>query len=222
MVGVARRVAVPLLAAAAVALALPRLSADPPAPPPPPPEALAPLVDDPFETGADPAQVDVLQALWSSWDDDLTARGAAGPLPAEVAALSFDEALYVLLSVRAAQAAAAAREPGAGEDLGASLRRQGLTGSTAEVTVTRVPGGQPGCVAVSYVDEPRGRAYYGLLEPQDDPGPEPLSPLEDVLLRTARVGIAETDAATCGLGGVAYSSGAQQALRALEVELLTD
>lgn len=222
MVGLARRVAVPLLAAAAVALALPRLSADQPAPAPPAPQVLAPLVDDPFATGAEPAQVEVLQALWSSWDDDLTVRGEVGPLPAEVAALSFDEALYVLLSVRAAQAAAAARESETGEDLGAALRRQGLTDSTPDVTVTRVPGGQPGCVALSYVDEPRGRAYYGLLSPRDDPGPEPLSPLEDVLLRTARVGVAETDAATCGLGGVAYSSGAQQALRALDAQLLTE
>ncbi|MBW3661103.1 MAG: hypothetical protein KY397_05665 [Gemmatimonadetes bacterium] len=54
----------------------------------------------------------------------------------------------------------------------------------------------------------------------EESGPSPVTQLEGVLLRTARVGLAATDIATCGGGGVAYSPPAQESLAELSPELL--
>lgn len=212
-----RRVALPLLSVAVVGLSLPRLSAEEPTSLSPATVDAAPLVEDPFATGATPAQVEVLQAVWTAWRDDLDATSDRPALPAGILALGWDEAMYVLLTVRAAQAAAADARALPAEELAAALQRQDLNGTTPQITVARV---RPGCVAVTYADELYGRAFYGLLTPIDEPGPEPTSTLESGLLRTVRVGLGAADATTCGGGGVAYSPAAQQALRELSPRLL--
>lgn len=218
--GLLRRVVLPVVAVAVVAVVLPRTGDRPPAAAGAGAASpdVVPLLDDPFATGADADQRLVLQDLWQSWGDDLS---PAPEVPAEVTALEFAEGLYVLLGVRAAQAAAALDQARDGEDLAAAMRRLGLSTGTPGITVTALSGG-PGCVAVGYVDEPFGRTFYALLEPSDDPAPEPQSPLEGRLLETVRVGTSEQDRATCGLGGVAYSPGAQRALQALEPQVLLD
>lgn len=157
-----------------------------------------------------------LGALWSAWGEDLAPQ--AEGYPQELAVLDRGEALYVLLSVRAAQVAEAVAQADPEADVPAALREAGLAPQVEQVPAELVQE-QPGCVVLSYADEPFGRSYFGWAAAPSEPGPDPTSPLEELLLRTARVGLASTDAATCG-GGSAYSPLAQEALRVLEPELL--
>jgi len=176
-----------------------QLSEEPPAPadePLPPPEPLGPL--------------------WSAWGEDL-APDAAG-YPVELAVLERGEALYVLLTVRAAQVAEAVASARPGADVTEAIATSGLAPQPAEVPAASVPQ-QPGCVVLTYADEPFGRSYFGWSQAAAEPGPSPLSALEERLLRVARVGLSPTDAATCGVA-TAYSPLAQKALLALDPELL--
>lgn len=166
----------------------------------------------------EPLLPEPLGALWRAWGEDL-APDAQG-FPQELALLERDEALYVLLTVRAAQVAHAVEQAAPGSDLADALDEAGLAPQPPEVPAAPVPD-QPGCVVLTYEDEPFGRSYFGWAQAPEEPGPEPTSPLEQVLLRTARVGLAATDAATCG-GGSAYSPAAQRALAVLEPALLLE
>lgn len=154
--------------------------------------------------------------LWSAWGEDLTSGD--GGLPQELALLDAEEAVYVLLSVRAAQVTQAVDVAGPGADVDEALQAAGLAPQPPEVPATAVPD-QPGCVVLTYADEPFGRSYFGWAQAPAEAGPEPTSALEAVLLRTARVGLGPTDTATCGAGS-AYSRPAQDALRALDPALL--
>lgn len=156
-----------------------------------------------------------LGELWAAWGSDLSPDGA---YPAALTSLNDAEALYLLLTVRAAQVAEAVDRATPGTPLDEAVRDAGLDPQPELVSATAVPG-RPGCVVLDYADEPFGRVYFGWADAPDEPGPSPGSPLEEVLLRTARVGLPGADAATCG-AGVAYSPAGQQALRALTPELL--
>lgn len=158
-----------------------------------------------------------LGELWSAWGEDLAPQAAG--FPQELAVLDRGEALYVLLSVRAAQVAQAVDRVAPDVDLADALREAGLAPQGDTVPAARVPD-RPGCVVLTYADEPFGRSYFGWAQAPEEPGPDPTGPLEQVLLRTARVGLVATDAATCG-GGSAYSPLAQEALRVLEPALLS-
>lgn len=158
-----------------------------------------------------------LGELWSAWGDDL-APGSDG-YPAQLAALDRSEALYVLLTVRAAQVAEAVAQAGDDAPMDAALDAAGLAPQPDDLPLTRVPG-IPGCVVITSPDDPYGRSFFGWADAPPEPGPEPESELEELLLRTARVGLVSTDAETCG-AGVAYSPPAQQALEELSPRLLT-
>lgn len=158
-----------------------------------------------------------LAELWDAWGPDLTGQDDPD-YPVLLAALDRDEALYVLLTVRAAQVAAAVDRAGPPVDVDEALEQAGLSSQPALVPATRVPG-RPDCVLLTLEDEPYGRSYFGWADAPSEPGPSPLSPLEKHLLRTARVGLDSLDAETCG-GAVAYSPTAQEALRQLSPELL--
>ena len=160
-----------------------------------------------------------LGTLWAAWGEDLVA-GGDGSYPVELAALDRGEALYVLLTVRAAQVAEAVASADAGAPLDDALAAAGLAPQPADVPLERVPG-IAGCVVMSHPDDPYGRSYFGWAAAPPEPGPEPESELEELLLRTARVGLLSTDAATCG-AGVAYSPPAQLALKELSPALLVD
>ena len=157
-----------------------------------------------------------LGELWAAWGDDL-ATGDAG-YPVLLGALERDEALYVLLSLRAAQVAEAVAQAGLDSDVDEAIAEAGLSPQPPVVPAARVPE-RPGCVVLTLADEPYGRSYFGWAAAPSEPGPPPLSAVEAVLLRTARVGLLATDAATCG-APVAYSPTAQQALAELSPELL--
>lgn len=220
--GVLRRVAVPVVLATGIALGIAAVDDSAPtgvAPPAAAPGDLAPLADGPISGRTTPEQLAQLTALWTGWAQDLTGSTDAA-LPAELSSLTFEEATYVLLSARAVQVSAAAADSEG--DVEQAARDEGLAASPPGVTLGRPAGSPSGCVALSYADEPLGRTYFGLWPGEDAPGPEPLSELEAVLLRAARVGLATSDAATCGLGGVAYSPAAQQAIRVLSPERLGD
>ena len=171
----------------------------------------------PATTAAPLPPPEPLGELWSAWGGDLGAEG--GRYPVLLGGLARDEALYVLLSVRAAQVAAAVAQAGPQADVAEALEEAGLAPQPEIAPVTRVPE-RPGCVVLTLADEPYGRSYFAWPEAPDEPGPAALSELEEVLLRTARVGLLATDAASCG-GAVAYSPTAQQALAELSPELLS-
>lgn len=157
-----------------------------------------------------------LGLLWAAWGSDLAGDDARYPVL--LAALNRDEALYVLLSVRAAQVAEAVAQAGPEAGVDEALEAAGLSPQPEIVPARRVPE-RPGCIVLTLADEPYGRSYFGWAQAPSEPGPSPMSDLEEVLLRTARVGLLATDAATCG-GGVAYSPTAQEALKELSPELL--
>ena len=157
-----------------------------------------------------------LGELWAAWGSDLAP--GADRYPVLLGALKREEALYVLLSVRAAQVAEAVAQAGPEADVDEALEQAGLSPQPDIVPAERVPA-QPGCVVLTLADEPFGRSYFGWAAAPDEPGPAPVSELEKVLLRTARVGLLATDAEFCG-GGVAYSPTAQEALKELSPELL--
>lgn len=157
-----------------------------------------------------------LGELWAAWGSDLTAGD--GRYPVLLGALNRDEALYVLLSVRAAQVAQAVAQAGPQAGIDAALEEAGLSPQPAIVPATGVPE-RPGCVVLTLADDPYGRSYFGWAAAPSEPGPSPLSQVEGVLLRTARVGLPATDAATCGRP-VAYSPTAQEALKELSPALL--
>lgn len=160
-----------------------------------------------------------LGELWTAWGEDL-APGRAQDYPTSLAALDRDEALYVLLTVRAAQLAEAVDRAGPSADVEQAGRDAGLGPQPDVVAVAAVPE-QPGCIALTYADETFGRSYFGWAQAPVEPGPDPESPLEALLLRTARVGLLGTDRATCG-NGVAYSPPAQRVLTQLSPALLSD
>lgn len=219
-----RRLVLPVVATVLVVLAVGRLGpsqAGPGSPTAAPTEQDVPVLEDPFADGASDDQTRVLLSLWDAWGAEaMSASGPQAPaLPAGLAGLSFEEAVYVVLSVRVAQVAAADRQAEPGEDLATALERAGLTVATPGVVTARAPG-PPGCVFVAWADEPFGRTFYGVTAGSDEPGPEPTSALEAELLRTVRVGLGDEDRLTCGTGGVAYSPGAQRALEDLAPELL--
>ena len=157
-----------------------------------------------------------LGELWAAWGSDLAP--GSDRYPVLLGALNRDEALYVLLSVRAAQVAEAVAQAGPDADVDEALEQAGLSPQPDIVPAERVSA-QPGCVVLTLADEPFGRSYFGWAAAPDEPGPSPVSELEKVLLRTARVGLLATDAQSCG-GGVAYSPTAQEALKELSPELL--
>lgn len=157
-----------------------------------------------------------LGALWAAWGEDLVGRGEGYPV--ELAALDRGEALYVLMTVRAAQVAEAVAGSSVDSPVDELVAAAGLGAQPAEVRLERVPD-VPGCVVMSHPDDPYGRSYFGWAAAPSEPGPDPESELEERLLRTARVGLVSTDAATCG-AGVAYSPNAQRVLQSLSPELL--
>ena len=177
-----------------------------PAPPPPAATAEPETVPPPEPLGE----------LWAAWGSDLTTGD--GRYPVLLGALNRDEALYVLLSVRAAQVAEAVAQAGPQADVAEALEEAGLSPQPEIVPASRVPE-RPGCVVLTLADEPYGRSYFGWAAAPSEPGPSPLSEVEATLLRTARVGLLATDAATCG-APVAYSPTAQEALKELSPELL--
>jgi hypothetical protein len=210
-VGRVRLLLVPLALVGAAVLAV-RPSPEPAPEPPDPPV----LLEDPFASRTS-EQVAVLDDLWAAWGRDL--QPAADGLPPELLGLDFGEALYVLLTVRAAQLAeAVAADPAA--PLADAVARAGLAPAPADVTEAVVPE-VPGCVSVEHLAEPNARTFFGWSAAPDGPAPTPVSPLEERLLRTARVGLGEVDRAACGQA-VGYSPLAQQALVALAPELLPD
>jgi hypothetical protein len=217
-----RRLVLPLLAVGLVVVALPRGSMTDVTGPAsaPGPATPAPLVEDPFSGALSVEQTQLLLELWDAWAPDLASTSGAQParLPAEMAALGFEEAAYVLISVRAAQVAAAVADAESAEEDVAVLARSGLTTEPPTIVIDRVADG--GCLSVRWRDDPNVRTFYGLVADSDEPGPEPLSALEGVLLRTVRVGLDDVDRATCGAGGVAFSPAAQRALATLTPELL--
>jgi hypothetical protein len=217
-----RRVLLPLLAVGLVVITLTRGTATDTALPAadPAPAASAPLVEDPFSAGLSIEQAELLLDLWRSWGPDLMSASDTGPdLPDELTALAYEEAAYVLISVRAAQIAAAGADGGFTEGHSDVLARSGLSPDPPQV-VTAPVAGRAECISVRWRDEPYGRTFYGLTTVSDEPGPEPLTALEGVLLRTVRVGLGDADDATCGAGGVAFSPAAQRALAALAPQLL--
>lgn len=172
----------------------------------------------PDAPAAAPVLPEPLGSLWSAWARDLAPDSGDG-YPVQLAALDRSEALYVLLTVRAAQVAeAVARTDSAAVE--EAVQAAGLAAQPDGVTLDRVPG-IPGCVVMSHADDPYGRRYFGWADAPPEPGPEPGSELEELLLRTARVGLLSTDAATCG-AGVAYSPQAQLALQELAPALLLE
>lgn len=158
-----------------------------------------------------------LGALWAAWGEDLAGNGRGYPV--ELAALDRGEALYVLMTVRAAQVAEAVAGSAGDSPLDELVRAAGLGAQPEEVRLERVPA-VPGCVVMSHPDDPYGRSYFGWAAAPSEPGPDPESELEGRLLRTARVGLVSTDAATCG-AGVAYSPNAQRVLQSLSPALLS-
>lgn len=158
-----------------------------------------------------------LGALWAAWGEDLVADSESG-YPVSLAALDRSEALYVLLTVRVAQVAEAVAGTGESDPLDQVLEEAGLGPQPDDVSLERVAG-IAGCVVLSHPDDPYGRSYFGWAAAPPEPGPDPESPLEELLLRTARVGLLSTDAETCG-AGVAYSPQAQLALQELSPALL--
>ena len=124
----------------------------------------------------------------------------------------------MVLSVRAAQVAVAVADAESIEEQAAVLEKSGLTTDPPTIATERVADGA--CVSVRWRDDPNARTFYGLASDSDEPGPEPLSALEGVLLRTVRVGLDDVDRVTCGAGGVAFSPAAQRALSTFSPELL--
>lgn len=215
---VLRRAGLPLLLVGAVVVSLTARGGDAPEPADAAPAPSVAPLEDPLLSRTSPEQAAQLDALWAVWGDDLAGRPGTA-LPDGLATVPFEEALYVLLSTRAAQLAAAlAAQPDAPP--AAAAAASGLAAEPAGVTVTRTPSDLPGCVALRADVEPLGRTFYASWPGRDEPGPEPQGPLERVLLRTARVGLLPDEAATCGLGAVAYSPVAQLALQGLAPRLL--
>jgi hypothetical protein len=206
-----RRLLLPLLLVAAVVVAL-RPQADPP-----PPPAVEVPADDPL-VPSDSADVLAAYELWEAFGPDMVRERTTG-LPPGLAVLDGAESMYVLLSVRAAQVARAVQDAAPGADLGKAVAAAGLQPSPPEVRASVLPS-RPGCVLLEHSSEPFGRSFFGLADAPEEPGPSPLSALEAVLLRTARIGLAGgVDAATCGQP-VVFSPPAQSALEELSPELL--
>jgi hypothetical protein len=174
--------------------------------------------DEPGEETAPPLP-EPLGTLWAAWGDDLASAGD-GSYPLQLAALDRSEALYVLLTVRAAQIAEAAARGGESVPLADALDAAGLAPQPSDVPLEQVPD-VPGCIVIRHPDDPYGRSFFGWADAPPEPGPEPQSALEEVLLRTSGVGLLSTDAATCG-AGVAYSPQAQLALEELSPALLLE
>lgn len=207
--GVARTVLAPLVLVVAVVYALVHeLSPEPETAPAPPPSA------DLLSFRGTPDETDAASRLWAAYGKDLTQDGR---LPESLAALDAREAVYVLLTTRAAQVAAAV-DAAAPQALPADvLAGAGLAPDPADVTTSRT--GPRGCVVLTYSREALGRSYYGWADAPEATGTEPESALEGVLRRTSRVGLSASDAARCGTG-VAYSPQAKLAIAALRPALL--